>query len=167
MFEEIIPPYLFNQIYISFLQQNDCNTPKCGELSEYNDSAHTEVEDLSSRYMNESDVYDHSILPAPPVGGLPISLDWPDRTKLVRDRTIPIILPSGNNILANRMLKLIIGYTKQSRADLEAQSAFPLSLMPIWLGIQKKIMSLLAKLKKDYRITIPQILLTNRKNVID
>ena len=29
---------------------------KCGELSEYTDSAHTEMEDLSSRYMNWSDV---------------------------------------------------------------------------------------------------------------
>ena len=28
--------------------------PKCDELLEYTDSAHTEVEDLSSRYMNGS-----------------------------------------------------------------------------------------------------------------
>ena len=47
----MIPPHLFYQIYISFLEQNDCTPPKCGELSEYTDSAHTEVEDLSSRYM--------------------------------------------------------------------------------------------------------------------
>ena len=38
--------------------QNDCTPPKCGELSEYTNSAHTEVEDLSSRYMNGSNVYD-------------------------------------------------------------------------------------------------------------
>ena len=35
---------------------------------------------------------DNFILPAPPVGGLPISQDWLDRMKLVHDRTVPIIL---------------------------------------------------------------------------
>ena len=54
----MIPPHLFYQIYLSFLEQNDCTPPKCGELSEYTDSAHTEVEDLSSRCMNGSNVYD-------------------------------------------------------------------------------------------------------------
>ena len=44
---------------------------------------------------------DNFILPAPPVGGLPISQDVLDRIKLVRDRTIPIILPSGKDILVN------------------------------------------------------------------
>ena len=38
--------------------QNDCTPRKNGELSEYTDSSHTEVEDLSSRYMNGSKVYD-------------------------------------------------------------------------------------------------------------
>ena len=38
------------------------------------------------------------ILPAPPVGGLPISQDWLNRMKLIRDRTIPIILSSGKDI---------------------------------------------------------------------
>ena len=51
----MIPPYLLYQIYLSF---HDCTPPKCGELSEYTDSAHTEVEDLSSRCMNGSNVYD-------------------------------------------------------------------------------------------------------------
>ena len=50
----MIPPHLFYQIYLSFLEQNDCTPPKCGELSEYTDTAHTEVEDLSSRCMNGS-----------------------------------------------------------------------------------------------------------------
>ena len=50
----MIPPHLFYQIYLSVLEQNDCTPPKCGELSEYTDSAHTEVEDLSSRYRNGS-----------------------------------------------------------------------------------------------------------------
>ena len=45
-------------LYLSFLEQNDCTPPKYGELSEYTDSAHTEMEDLSSRYMNGSNVYD-------------------------------------------------------------------------------------------------------------
>ena len=44
--------------YLSFLDQNDCPPPKCGELSEYTESAHNEVEDLSSKYMNGSNVYD-------------------------------------------------------------------------------------------------------------
>ena len=44
---------------------------------------------------------DNFILPAPPVGGLPISQDVLDRMKLVRDRTIPIILPSGKYIFVN------------------------------------------------------------------
>ena len=52
----MIPPHLLYQIYISF--QNDCTPPKCGELSEYTDSAQTEVEDLFLRYMNGSNVYD-------------------------------------------------------------------------------------------------------------
>ena len=54
----MIPPHLFYQIYLFFLEQNDCTPPKCGELSEYTDSAHTEVEGLSPRYMNGSNVYD-------------------------------------------------------------------------------------------------------------
>ena len=43
----MIPPHLFYQIYRSFPEQNDCTPPKCGELSEYTDSAHTEVEEGS------------------------------------------------------------------------------------------------------------------------
>ena len=93
----MIPPHLFYQIYISFLEQNDCTPPKYGELSEYTDSAHTEVEDVSSRCMNVSNVYDR----CGPVGGLPISQDWCDRMKLVHDRTVPIILPSGKDIMAD------------------------------------------------------------------
>ena len=54
---------------------------------------------------------DYFILPAPPVGGLPISQDWLDKMKLVHDRTVPIILPSGKNILVDTMFKIIIGYT--------------------------------------------------------
>ena len=48
----MIPPHLFYQIYLSFLERNDCTPPKCGELSEYTDSAHTEVEDPSLGCMN-------------------------------------------------------------------------------------------------------------------
>ena len=54
---------------------------------------------------------DNFILPAPPVGGLPISQDWLDIMKLVRNRTIPIALPSGKNILADTMFKISIGHT--------------------------------------------------------
>ena len=54
--------------------------------------------------------HDNLILPAPPVGGLPIFQYWLERTKLVRNSTIPIILPSGKNILVDTMFKIIIGY---------------------------------------------------------
>ena len=120
----MIPPHLFYQIYLSFLKQNDCTPPKCGELSEYIDSAHTEVEDLSSRSMNGSNAgmtQDNFILPAPPVGGLPISQDWLDRMKLVCDRTIPIILPSGKNILADTMFKITIGYTNLGTRQIQCR----------------------------------------------
>ena len=104
---KMIPPHFFYQIYILFLEQNDCTPPKCGKLSENN-------QDVWMGQMCTTDAgttQDNFILPAPPVGGLPISQDWLDRMKLVRDHTIPIILPSGNNILANSMFKIIIGYT--------------------------------------------------------
>ena len=103
---------------------------------------------------------DYFILPAPPVGRLPISQDWLDRMKLVRDRTIPVILPNGKDILVDTIFKIIIGYTnrgmRQSKADLAAESAFSLPLMPVWLGTQQKTMSFLAIFKKThFRITIP------------
>ena len=60
---------------------------------------------------------DNFILPAPPVGGLPVSQDPLDRMKLVHDRTIPIILPSGKNILANSMFKISVGYTNLVTID--------------------------------------------------
>ena len=60
---------------------------------------------------NSGTTQDNFILPAPPVGGLPISQDWLDRTKLVPDRTIPIILPSVKNIFVDTMFKTSIGYT--------------------------------------------------------
>ena len=81
--------------------RDDCTPPKCGELSEHTDSADTNVEDPSLGCMNGSNVYDNFILPALPVGGLPISQNWLDRMKLVHDRTVPIILPSGKDILAD------------------------------------------------------------------
>ena len=60
---------------------------------------------------NVGTTQDSFILPAPPVGGLPISKDTLDRMKLVRNRTIPITLPSGKNILADTMFKSSIGHT--------------------------------------------------------
>ena len=48
----MILPHLFYEIHLSILKQNDRTPPKCGEQSEYPDSAHTDVEDLSSRCMN-------------------------------------------------------------------------------------------------------------------
>ena len=78
---------------------------------------------------------DNFILPAPRVGGLPISQDWLDRMKLVYDHTIPIILPSGKNILADTMFKITIGYTnlgtRQIQCRLDALNTFYLQLYGI------------------------------------
>ena len=52
------PSILFYQIYPSSSGPDDCTPPKCGELSKYTVSAHTEVENVSSRCMNVSNVYD-------------------------------------------------------------------------------------------------------------
>ena len=52
MESKIIPPHLYNQIYPPSSWPDDCTPPKCGELSECTDNAHTEVEDLSSRCTN-------------------------------------------------------------------------------------------------------------------
>ena len=46
------PPHFNYQAYISLFE------PKCGELSEYTDSAHNEVEELSAKCVNGSNVYD-------------------------------------------------------------------------------------------------------------
>ena len=53
----MIPSHFSYQIHPFFFQQNYCIPPKCVALSEYTDSAHTEVEGLCSRYMTGSDVY--------------------------------------------------------------------------------------------------------------
>ena len=76
------------------------------------------VEDLSSRCMNGSDVYarcGHDTR-QPPVGGLPISQD-----RLVRDRTIPMTLPSGKNIRANMLYKISIGYTNLDKRQIQGR----------------------------------------------
>ena len=59
---------------------------------------------------------DNSIFPAPP-----IYEDWLDRMKLVRDSTIPIILPSGKNILVDTMFKMIIGYTNLGMRQIQCK----------------------------------------------
>ena len=108
------PPCLPGTVHLVYLGQSTLFTwdsqpclPVTVHLV-YNDSAHTEVEDPSLGCMNGSNMYDqcrhntkHFILPAPPLGGLPISQDGLDRMKLVYDHTIPIILPSGKNILVD------------------------------------------------------------------
>ena len=88
---------------------------------------------------------DNFILPASPVGGLPISPDPLHRMKLVHNRTIPITLLSGKNILDNMVFKISIGYTNLHMRQTQ-----------IWLSTQQKIMSFLAIFKKThFRITIP------------
>ena len=64
---------------------------------------------------------DYFILPAPSVGGLPISQDWLDRMKLVRDRTIPVILPSGKDILVDTKFKIIIGYANLGTRQIQCR----------------------------------------------
>ena len=59
---------------------------------------------------------DNRILPALPVGGLPIFQD-----RLVRDRTIPITLPSGKNIRANMLYKISIGYTNLDKRQIQGR----------------------------------------------
>ena len=54
---------------------------------------------------------DNFILPAPPVGGLPLSHNWLDSMQRVRNQTIPITLTTGNNILSDTMFKISKGYT--------------------------------------------------------
>ena len=74
--------------------------------------------------MNGSNVYDRCdnfILPALPVGGLPISPGWLDRMKLVHNRTIPIILPSGKNILVNMVFKINIGFTNLDKREIQSR----------------------------------------------
>ena len=44
---------------------------------------------------------DNFIHTAPPVGGLPFSQDWFDRMKLVCNSTVPVILPSGKDVLVD------------------------------------------------------------------
>ena len=93
------------------------------------------------------------ILSAPPVGGLKISQDWLDRMKLVRDGTIPVILPSGKHILVNTMFKINIGYTnlgtRQIQCRLGSKVCLFFALMPVWPGTQEKTMSFLENFKKD------------------
>ena len=109
---------LFSKTYPSLIEQNDSTLPKCCELSEYTDSAFTQVEDLSSRCINGSNTCDqcghdtrrfHPFCTA--CNMMPISLHWLDRMKLVCNHTILIILPSGKNILFDTVLKMTIGYT--------------------------------------------------------
>ena len=65
-------------------------------------------------------IQDKFILPAPPVG-LPISQDRLDRMKLVHDHTIPIILSSGKNVLADTMFKIIMGYTNLGMRQIQSR----------------------------------------------
>ena len=100
----MIPPHLFYQIYLSFLEQNDKVLTQRWRIF---------PQDIRMGEMCMTDAgttQDNFILPAPPVEGLPISQDWLDRIKLVHDRTVPIILPSGKDIgkLNKTKKKLIV-----------------------------------------------------------
>ena len=138
--------FILTKYILSFSSKMIALPPKCVILAEYTDSAHTEVEDLCSIYMNGSDVYvrcGHDTRLLHPCctacRRLSISQKRLNRMMLVRDRTIPIILTRG-----------------KSKADLAAECAFSLPLMPTWLGIQQNVMALLTTFKKTQLcITIP------------
>ena len=53
---ENIPPHHIYQVYHFLSERDNCTPPKCSAPSEYNDSAHTEVEDPLG-CMNESYMY--------------------------------------------------------------------------------------------------------------
>ena len=139
----MISPHFFYHTYIFpfFFQQNDCTPPKCVAHTVANCHITLTVFTLRWRiflqyvWMSQMSMTDAGttqdsfILPAQPVRGLPISQDQLDRMKLVRDRTIPIILPSGKNILVNMVFKIKIN------AHLATQYAFSVPLMP---GYQTK-----------------------------
>ena len=72
--------------------------------------------------MTDAGTTQHTfILPVPPAGGLPISQDWLDRMKLVRDCTIPVILPSGKDILVDTMFKINVGYTNLGTRQIQCR----------------------------------------------
>ena len=72
--------------------------------------------------MTDADTtQDNFILPAPPVGGLPIYQDRRDRMKLVCDGTIPIILPSGNNTLVNFVFKIRVGHNNLDTRQIQSR----------------------------------------------
>ena len=48
--------------------------------------------------------------------------------KLVRDRTIPIILPSGKNILVNMVFKVNVGYTNLDTRQIQSRLGSRVSL---------------------------------------
>ena len=64
---------------------------------------------------------DNFILPSPPVRGLSISQDQPHKMKLVLDRTIPIILLNGNNILADKVFKISIVHTNLDTSQIQSR----------------------------------------------
>ena len=96
---------------------------------------------------------DNFILPAPPVGGLPTSQDWLDRMKLVHDRTVPIILPSGKYILVDTMFKITIGYTnfgtRQIQCRLGSKECLFIALNASMAGYPTENNVFFGKIKRD------------------
>ena len=97
---------LVSNIYL--FQNDDYFPPNCGELSEYTDSAHTEVEDLCSKCMNILNVYDqyehntrriHASYTV--LRGQPISKNQPDSIKHNRDDRIVVVVAKRKNVLVD------------------------------------------------------------------
>ena len=104
--------------------------------------------------MTDAGTTQHNfILPAPPIGGLPISQDWFDRMKLVRDRTISVSLPSGKDILVDTMFKIIIGNTnlgtRQIQCRLGSKICLFIALNASMAGYPTKTNVFLGKRLKD------------------
>ena len=55
----MIPPHLFYQIYLSFLEQNDCTPPKCGDLHLITDISLKQGILSTSIYYKTTDSYSY------------------------------------------------------------------------------------------------------------
>ena len=112
------------------------------------------VETLAQILATDTDtgtIQDKFILPAPPVRGLPISQDWLDKIKLVRSLTIPMILTSGKNILADAMFEIIIGSTYLGMRQIQSRPGSPfITPNANMAGYPTQIMCFLATFKNTH-----------------
>ena len=89
---------------------------------------HIEVGDLSSTCMNGLNVHDRSghdtrqFHPSFTAGKRTVNIPGPaSQNELVLDRTIPIILLNGNNILADKVFKISIVHTNLDTSQIQSR----------------------------------------------